>query len=158
VAIADDLQQTVTAAGGRFARVSDADASARRASGAWSAKEILGHLIDSAANNHQRFVRAQQGQGGLLSLPGYAQDDWVRVQGYQGRDWAALVTLWQAFNEHLSHVIRRMPAPAMAQEIRIGDGPVVTLGFVVGDYLTHLQHHVAQIDAQVGAQAGRGRE
>jgi hypothetical protein len=27
----------------------------------WSLKEIIGHLIDSASNNHQRFVRLQLG-------------------------------------------------------------------------------------------------
>jgi hypothetical protein len=31
-----------------------------RAAGKWTPKQIIGHLIDSAANNHQRFVRAQE--------------------------------------------------------------------------------------------------
>jgi hypothetical protein len=29
------------------------------APGKWSKKEIPGHLVDSANNNHQRFLRAQ---------------------------------------------------------------------------------------------------
>ena len=42
---------------------------------AWSPKEELGHLLDSAANNHQRIVRAQFEDN--LSMPGYEQNRWV---------------------------------------------------------------------------------
>jgi len=145
--VADDLVETVDTAAERLLRFDDADASVRPAANAWSPKEIVGHLVDSAANNHQRFVRAQQ--EGSLTFPGYAQEHWVRSQGYQASDWADLVRFWQLFNHHLAQVIRRIPAAALAVDCRVGDGEPVTLGFLVADYLVHLQHHLEQIDAQL---------
>lgn len=125
-------------------RAIDGEAAAwKRAPRSWSIKEILGHLIDSAANNHQRFVRAQQEQ--RLVLPGYAQEAWVSAQDYQSRSWPELVDFWGAYNAHLAHVIRRIPESAVDVPCHIGGGDAVTLAFLVQDYLTHLQHHLDQI-------------
>ncbi|HXD17115.1 MAG TPA: DinB family protein [Vicinamibacterales bacterium] len=109
----------------------------------WSPKEVLGHLIDSAANNHQRFVRAQQGNA--LTLPGYEQNHWVASQGYQEADWPHLVTLWTHFNLHLADVMDRIPPAAYPVRCAIGGDEPVTLEFVVVDYLRHLRHHMGQI-------------
>jgi hypothetical protein len=110
----------------------------------WSIKEVLGHLVDSAANNHQRFVRAQE--SGELVLPGYEQDHWVRAQAYQERPWAEIVRLWEVYNRHLAHVIRHLPAASLEVRCRIGGNEPVTLGFIVEDYVTHMQHHLQQIE------------
>ena len=117
----------------------------RSAPGKWSIQEILGHLIDSAANNHQRFVRAQHTNP--LVLPKYEQDDWVRFQGYEELPWPEVVDLWFAYNRHLAHVMRRIPARARDVECRIGPYEPVTLAYIVHDYNTHLRHHLAQIEA-----------
>ncbi len=109
----------------------------------WCRREILGHLLDSAFNNHQRFVRAQLADA--LDTAGYAQDDWVRVQGYAEADWGALVALWEGVNRHLARVMARIPAASLATPIRIGGQPAVTLEFVVADYLRHVEHHLAQV-------------
>jgi hypothetical protein len=109
----------------------------------WSPKEVLGHLIDSAANNHQRFVRAQESDA--LRLPGYEQNHWVRSQGYIDADWAHLVALWTHFNLHLADVIARIPIDRYSVPCTIGDSDPVTLEFVIVDYLRHLNHHMAQI-------------
>ena len=141
--VAEDLVAAVDRA---FSGLQDigADQAARRpAPAAWSAKEIIGHLVDSAANNHQRFVRAQQGDA--LTFPGYDQEHWVASQDYQTADWSALLTFWRLFN----HVIRRIPSSRLDTECRIGDGSTVSLGFLVDDYLVHLTHHLRQIDARL---------
>lgn len=109
----------------------------------WSKKELLGHLIDSAANNHQRFVRAQATP--RLELPGYEQEFWVATQSYATESWPDLVNLWLLFNRHLLHVIKAMPPAVLANEIVIGGNPPVTLEFVVTDYLRHLNHHLSQL-------------
>jgi len=124
--------------------VAGSGAAARRpAAGTWSSKEVLGHLIDSAANNHQRFVRAQQEDA--LTFPGYAQNQWVSSQGYQDADWAHLVALWRHLNLHLADVIARIPPSKYAVPCTIGgDAPVPLEAIVVG-YRNHLHHHMAQI-------------
>jgi hypothetical protein len=114
-----------------------------RLGGGWSVKEILGHLIDSAANNHQRFVRAQLQRE--LVFPSYEQDRWVAVQGHSERPFAELVALWDALNRHVAHVVARIPAEKVETPCRIGDGPAVTLEFVARDYVRHLRHHLEQI-------------
>jgi hypothetical protein len=126
----------------------DADAAARRpAADTWSAKEVLGHLIDSAANNHQRFVRAQETD--MLRLPGYEQNHWVASQGYQDADWPHLVTLWTHLNLHLADVMARIPPAKYSVPCVIGDSQPLALEFIVVDYLHHLRHHMAQIRDRV---------
>jgi hypothetical protein len=106
----------------------------------WSKKQLLGHLIDSAANNHQRFVRTAQVSG--LSFPDYDQEFWVQIQDYQQADWLALVELWRSYNKHLAFFIRRLPEEVLAHECTIGANPPVTLEWLITDYLQHLKHHL----------------
>jgi hypothetical protein len=113
--------------------------------GGWSRKQVIGHLIDSASNNHQRFVRAALQPS--LEFPGYDQDGNVDVQASQGADWALLVTLWAAYNRYLAHVIAHLPASKLETPCRIGSGETVTLRFLAADYLRHLIHHLGQIGA-----------
>ena len=113
-----------------------------RGEGKWSRKEVLGHLVDSAANNHQRFVRGQAGEP--LDRTAYAQEHWVRAQGWADRRWEDVVGLWAAYNRHLAHVIARIPEANSATPVRIGDQDW-TLGDVARDYVAHLRHHLDQI-------------
>ena len=117
-------------------------ASKKPAPNKWSKKEILGHLIDSAANNHQRFMRLQLQTE--ISLPGYDQDDWVRLNRYQQRTWNEIVTLWSAYNRHLASVIESLDDSALGRVWHSPDGDV-TLEFIASDYVRHLRHHLAQI-------------
>lgn len=109
----------------------------------WSKKEILGHLIDSAANNHQRFVRAVNKAAD--QFPTYDQDEWVRIQRYNETPWSSLVTLWSAYNNHLSHVIECIPGDAESFPCNIGKENPAPLDFVIKDYLHHLRHHLKEI-------------
>jgi hypothetical protein len=86
--VAGELLSVVEAASEALRRIGDSEASLRGAPGTWSKKEILGHLLDSAVNNHHRFVRAQQVEE--LTFPAYAQEHWVRSQGYGERPWSVL--------------------------------------------------------------------
>lgn len=111
----------------------------------WSRKQILGHLLDSAANNHHRFVRAQIQDE--LTMPGYAQEAWVATQHYQDRTWNDLLTFWQAYNRHLLHLMETVPEYRRRNPVRIGGDDPVTLEFLMIDYVRHLKHHMSQIVA-----------
>jgi hypothetical protein len=138
----EQFHQTITEAVLRLKAMSPAQAALERAPGKWSRKEILGHLIDSAANNHQRFVRVPLQAG--VSLPGYEQDNWVSLQHYQNYDWQQLISFWQLYNLHLLHVVSTLPAEALKHTFSLNEEKV-ELEFVILDYLRHLKHHLAQI-------------
>jgi hypothetical protein len=127
----------------KLRRIDDAGASRRPEANKWSKKEILGHLIDSAANNHQRFVRLQLEP--RLELPGYEQDGWIRVQHYQDRPWSEIIDLWRMYNTHLATVIRHADPKALKNKWRAPDGLDVDLEFIMRDYLVHMRHHLEQI-------------
>jgi hypothetical protein len=127
----------------RLVDIADADAERKPAPGRWSKKEILGHLIDSASNNHQRFVRAQF--SARLQFPAYEQESWVSSQAYATEPWADLVNLWLLYNRHLLHVLRHMPEEARANQVSIGGKPSITVEAMATSYLDHLNNHLAQI-------------
>lgn len=120
----------------------------------WSKKEILGHLIDSAYNNHQRFLRAEE-QGHLV-FSGYDQVDWVKKNNYQNRERDELVDTWVCVNRHLSFLIAAIPEKILLKENKehnfhnicmnlITAEEPSTLSYLIWDYLFHLEHHLAQI-------------
>jgi hypothetical protein len=152
--VASELRRTVDAAAERLKGIPAARAREPVAPGKWSPQEIIGHLIDSASNNHGRFVRAQLTND--LFFPGYDQESWVNLQQYSASDWSELIALWQTFNSHIAHVVERISPSVAAQprsrhnldEIAWKTVPreqPVTLDYFVRDYVAHLKHHLTQI-------------
>jgi hypothetical protein len=119
----------------------------KRSPSQWSAKEELGHLLDSAANNHQRIVRAQLED--KPAMPGYDGDRWVALHAYQQRDWRELISLWQALNRQLLAAAKAVPESAWSRTCTIADSEPLTLKFVFEDYLEHMMHHLQHIGIQV---------
>ena len=144
--IANELVGVVETASAKLKLLQETEVTLKPNPNKWSKKEILGHLMDSASNNHQRFVRAQMLNGtGEFVFPGYEQDDWVRRQDYNSKLWTELVELWRLFNRHVAHALRGIPDDKLETNCRIGSGGPVTLGFIAEDYLTHIKHHLAQL-------------
>jgi len=137
------LLGVVEAAEPKLREISEAESETPALPGKWSRKQLFGHLIDSASNNHQRFVRASLQPS--LEFPGYDQEGNVKVQAVQEADWTVLISLWAAYNRYLAHVIAHLPPSKLKTVCRIGSGEPVTLEFVATDYLTHLVHHLEQI-------------
>ncbi|MDX6613497.1 MAG: hypothetical protein QOD75_2683 [Blastocatellia bacterium] len=148
------FRRTLQEASARLSEISEERSAIRSSEGKWSPKEIIGHLIDSAANNHQRFVRAQFRDD--LHFPGYRQEEWIAAQHYNDESWANLVQLWQHYNLHLAHVMSAVPPEKLStlrslhnlDEIAfetVAKSEPATLEYFMRDYVVHLRHHLGQI-------------
>jgi hypothetical protein len=111
--------------------------------GGWTRKQIVGHLLDSATNNRQRFVRATT--KGKYAGPKYEQEAWVVAHGYAEQNWDDILLWWSAEHEILMAIVDRIPEDKLEALCRVGDDEPVTLGFLIEDYLRHQKHHLAQI-------------
>jgi hypothetical protein len=109
----------------------------------WSRREELGHLIDSAVNNHARFVRAALEPA--FEGPTYDQEGWVSVHRYREIPWTELVETWHAHNRILVPMIAGLTDAALAKACRIGDSAPVSLEFLIDDYVIHMRHHLDQV-------------
>jgi|SRR5580658_1125087 hypothetical protein len=144
--ISQDLEKLVAKTKHDFETVSDEAASKPAIAGGWSRMQILGHLIDSASNNHQRFVRALLQDE--LRFPPYDQEGSVRVERYQELKWAELVNLWVSYNRFLAHILAGVPESKLSTPCFIGENPVMTLQELAADYVRHMKHHLDQIKAR----------
>lgn len=108
----------------------------------WSKKQILGHLIDSATNNHQRFVRIQFEENPVIA---YDQNQWNRHSYYSNMEPVALIHFWQNYNQHLSSLIKQIPEGKYKRTCMTDQNNKVTLQFLITDYVEHLEHHLKQI-------------
>ncbi len=132
---------------GRLAALPAGKVAHKSAPNAWSAKEELGHLLDSAANNHQRIVRAQLEE--KPAMPTYDGDEWVALHRYQQRDWDSLVGLWVALNRQLLAAAEAAPESAWLRTLTIADSTPMTLKFVFDDYVKHMLHHLQHIGVEM---------
>jgi hypothetical protein len=131
-----------------FRRVDETRTAEPSRPGGWCAREVLGHLIDSACNNHRRFVLGQS--AGIMRFDAYDQEEWVARQRYREVPWRDLVALWTSYNRHLAHVISCVPPEAAARRALAPDGAgEIDLAFLMDDYVTHLRHHVEQIRSRL---------
>jgi hypothetical protein len=144
-----ELTRVVAEVSGAFREMSGLEWTLSRGETAWTRLEILGHLIDSARNNHERVARAvAQGE---LAWPGYDQDEMVRVHRYGLAAPGFLVTVWEAQNLAMARLVGLIPEERLGAMCRIGDEAPVTLEYLAHDYVAHMQHHLRQIlDGEAG--------
>ncbi|MFS8085517.1 MAG: DinB family protein [Acidobacteriota bacterium] len=150
----EDFKHTIESAAPRLLQIGEVESTEPRAEDHWSAKQIIGHLIDSATNNHARFVVGQIKDD--LVFAGYEQNEWVQIQHYQEAPWSQLVDLWRAYNLHLLHVMTWAAPDKMHHSCTqhslqtiafntVSDSEPVTLEYLMKDYVVHLKHHLSQI-------------
>ena len=149
--VAGKLEQAVDSAIERWRNLTEESLRFRPSAKAWSVKEIIGHLVDSASNNHQRFVRLQLEQP--LNFPDYSQDNmlWVGIQKYQERNWTQLLNLWREFNYQLAHIIRSVDPDCLSHTWQMDSNTCYTLFDLMSDYLRHLEIHLIQISDTLNA-------
>ncbi len=110
----------------------------------WSNKEILGHLCDSATNNHHRLIKVQFEKQPFVITP-YAQNNWVEIQDYQSMSVDDIVSYWNSLNGHIVKVISKIPEGKLAYLCQIDENQSITLSELILDYLRHVEHHLMQI-------------
>jgi DinB superfamily len=149
-----DFRETILSATARLKGITDEESRRGISTDNWTPIETLGHLVDSAANNHRRFVRAQFTDD--LVFPGYEQERWVSSQKYRDESWPDLIQLWSAYNLHLLHVVSVIPENILtkARESHsldqiafnlVDKNQPATLEYLIRDYVDHLRHHLDQI-------------
>jgi len=122
-------------------QISDDMMSEKPSPNKWSKKEIIGHLIDSATNNHHRFIRLQ-----FEDIPEirYDQNKWNEFGFYQQIDAKHIVLFWTVYNKQLIEIIKRIPTENLKKQIKVGED-LLSLEFLINDYVEHLEHHLKQV-------------
>lgn len=151
-----DFRETILSTINRLRAVTEEQSHRGTSEDNWAPIEILGHLVDSAANNHQRFVSAQFKDD--LIFPGYEQERWVSSQKYRDESWPDVIQLWSAYNLHLLHVVSVIPENILTKPREshsldqiafnlVERNQPATLEYLIRDYVDHLRHHLDQIFA-----------
>jgi hypothetical protein len=121
-------------------QISEEKMSEKPAPNKWSKKEIIGHLIDSATNNHHRFVR---GQFEAIPEIRYDQNGWNKYSFYQQIDSKQIILFWTIYNSQLIELIKRIPTDNLKRKVKVGDN-LLTIEYLIIDYVEHLEHHLKQ--------------
>lgn len=126
--------------------------SAKESEERWSIREIVGHLVDSAGNNIQRFVRLQSSKE--LAFPDYTSDNeaWISIQGYRDENWIRIVDLWAGLNLHIAHLLRRVRPDTLNHVWSEGPESPITLRELIPAYVSHQKMHLEQAAERI---AGR---
>jgi hypothetical protein len=133
---------------GKLKAIPDAIFSQKPSQDKWSFKEIIGHLIDSATNNHHRFVRAQfEDHPQIL----YQQELWNQHSYYQDLSSDHVISFWKIYNRHIIEIISHTPAAILERECLMGDGKTYSIAWLFQDYVRHMEHHFRQIPELVVA-------
>ena len=161
--VIDDINEVMKREIPLLLSLSEEQVNVRRNSQNRTVKMLVGHLIDSASNNHQRMVRLQYAprcghsmpntEMGMLVFPDYTQDNdlWIQLQDYQHEDWQQLVTLLNLYNRHICHVIRSVDETKLNNYWIDYEGCRVTLDAMIRGYVKHLQLHFGQIHGLLNA-------
>jgi len=140
------LEQNIKLVLQEFLRFPEGELTRKPAPGKWSKKEILGHLIDSAANNHHRFIKAQFANEPFVVVP-YEQNEWVRIQKYNEVDTKYLVEFWKMYNQHILWIISNFPEDRLNLKCKSTDNREIAenIFLLIKDYVDHMDHHLNQI-------------
>jgi hypothetical protein len=137
------LESIINVVPQQLQRIPESEFGYKPSPGKWSKKEIIGHLIDSATNNHHRFIRIQYEDRPVLS---YDQDRWNILSAYGDMDSNHLINFWQLYNRHLLHIIRQIPKENLNQTGLLKSGEELTLAFYINDYVKHIEHHLKEME------------
>ncbi|MEP5339952.1 MAG: DinB family protein [Algibacter sp.] len=138
------LDTLLASAERRILQIPETDFLHKRSDIKWSKKEILGHLIDSAINNLQRFTKIQFSKKPFLIIP-YDQNELVKSNDYQHAETDKILNLWLSLNYQISHIIKNQTEETLSFKILLKDERESDLRFLITNYVDHLEYHLNQI-------------
>lgn len=141
LSLSEYLQSTIDKELPNLRAISDAEASVSARNG-WTRKQEVGHLIDSATNNHARFVQIALRDG--FKGESYDQNGWVALHGYSEMPWSTIVDFWYSYNGIIAKLVANIPEQRLATVCEVGNSGPITLRFLIEDYVVHMQHHIDQ--------------
>ena len=141
--VIDNLKEIIDENATNFKLISDEEFRNKELEDKWSKREVLGHLIDSAQNNIQRFIRGQYEKSPKLI---YDQDLWVIFNQYMEYDNRELIDLWTLLNRQIIHILKHIPSEKLTATCDIGESEhdFKNLQWLAEDYVAHLKHHISQ--------------
>jgi hypothetical protein len=140
-----DLKQLLESVPPRLSTYTADEWSSKPDPAKWSRQEVLGHLVDSALHNWQRFAKVQYAPQPFVYEP-YSQDSLVQVNRYQQLPAAEIAALWEALNRQLVRVLEAVPEARLTLvAVHAGSGQTYSLLELAEDYVAHLKHHLQQI-------------
>jgi hypothetical protein len=148
------FEEIVNSLNDRLAQIPEDITDKKLSEDKWTLKEIIGHLIDSASNNHQRFVRLQTGN--LIDFPAYSAEEWVKIQRYTDMKWKDIITLWYSYNCILLKVIEHMNNDSL-QNVWVKGDETLSLGHIVNGYYHHIQLHIDHFESRVKEVCGESK-
>ncbi len=134
----------------RYSGLDDQIASVNLSADKWSLKQIIGHLIDSASNNHQRFVRLQLADD--VKFADYDKDQWLHVEKHNLVLFTDLFTLFLYLNRLLAHLIENMDPKVLAHKWIVNwdeNTKFMTLESLIDHYIEHLMYHVRHFEERL---------
>jgi hypothetical protein len=144
--VCNELNSVVNAFYNKYKDLDNEITSKRLGADTWTLKEIIGHLIDSASNNHQRFVRLQIVDE--LIFPGYGKDNskWLEIQKYNEMNFADIILLWQQYNILIGNIIKRADVSKLENRWINSEGDKKALRDLMIDYVRHLKDHTQHFE------------
>jgi hypothetical protein len=141
--IAKELDEIIEIFKNDFSGLDERITSLRISQDKWTLKEIIGHLIDSASNNHQRFVRFQLSE--VLEFPDYKNDEWLRIQNHQNMNFSELLLLLYYFNKFMVNIILNIDEKCLKNKWNVlwdENSTFITLEKLVVHYVNHIKTHL----------------
>jgi hypothetical protein len=119
----------------------------RYASGKWSVREVVGHLIDGERVFGHRAFRI--GRGDQTPLPGFDENEYVAASGYHHRDLASLAEEFALVRAANLAILKNLSEEDW-RHIGTANGYPVSVRALAFIMAGHVEHHVALLGDRYG--------
>lgn len=133
-----------------FISIGENFASIKLSEDKWTLKEIIGHLVDSASNNHQRILRMKMTDH--LNFPDYKNTQWLELQQHNRMKFADLLGLFYFYNKLLANIIENISEEELVHRWEVQWDPkedFIILEALVKHYVVHMRGHFTHMKERV---------